>query len=84
MSTVILTTQGNSIGIRIPSAIIKEAHLVPGEALTIVANKKEGISLIPVKQQADWTAMFNAIADANHDESLLAINSGFDNEEWTW
>ena len=35
MSTVILTKWGNSISLRIPSNIIKEAHLVAGEKLDI-------------------------------------------------
>lgn len=35
MSTVTLTKWGNSIGIRIPAVIIKEAHLYPGEELEI-------------------------------------------------
>ena len=35
MATVTLTKWGNSIGIRIPSIIVKEAHLVPGEELTL-------------------------------------------------
>ena len=84
MSTVKLTKWGNSIGIRIPSAIIKEAHWVPGTALTIIANNKGGVTLTPVQQQADWTAMFNAIADADQNESLLNVDNAFDDEEWTW
>jgi antitoxin MazE len=37
MSIVTLTKWGNSIGIRILSMIMKEAHLYPGEALDIKA-----------------------------------------------
>ncbi len=84
MSTVILTKWGNSIGIRIPSTIIKEAHLVQGEELKIIANEKGGITLTPVKnQQEGWTEMFNAIADSKNEDLLLDISNEFD-EEWTW
>ena len=49
MSTVILTKWGNSIGLRIPSAIIKEAHLKSGEILDISINQKGGITLNPIQ-----------------------------------
>lgn len=85
MSTVILTKWGNSIGIRIPAAIIKEAHLASGEELNITVNKQGVVILMPVKNpQADWTEKFNAIADANHDETLIDLPNEFDEDEWTW
>ncbi len=85
MSTVILTKWGNSIGLRIPAAIIKEAHLVSGEELTISVNKKGGVILTPVKNlQAGWVEKFNAIADAKQDISLIDLPNEFDEEEWTW
>lgn len=85
MATVVLTKWGNSIGIRIPATIIKESHLVPGEELKIIANESGGFTLIPVKNQKEgWTALFNAIADANNDEPLFDVSNEFDDEEWTW
>jgi antitoxin component of MazEF toxin-antitoxin module len=84
MSTVVLTKWGNSIGIRIPAPLIKEAHLKPGIELTIVANKKGGFTLVPVeRQQENWLEMFNAIADQNQDTLLLDVPNAFD-DDWTW
>ena len=85
MSTVVLTKWGNSIGIRIPSTIIKEAHLIQGQPLEITANKKGGLTLMPIKnQQEGWIDMFNAIADSGADKSLIDLPNEFDEEEWTW
>jgi len=85
MPNVTLTKWGNSIGIRIPSTIIKEAHLVSGEQLTIVAAENGEITLKPLKnKQEGWTEMFNTIADASDEELLLDASNEFDEEEWTW
>ena len=85
MSTVILTKWGNSIGLRIPSNIMKEAHLAEGEKLNITVNKKGGVILMPLKNpQAGWTEKFNAIADALQDETLIDLPNEFDKDEWTW
>ena len=85
MSTVILTKWGNSIGLRIPSNIIKEAHLAAGEKLDINVNKKGGVVLMPFKNpQAGWTEKFNAIADAEQDEILIDLPNEFDEDEWIW
>jgi antitoxin component of MazEF toxin-antitoxin module len=91
MSTVTLTKWGNSIGIRIPSALIKEAHLAPGEELNIIANKKGGFTLVPIKkQQEGWLDMFNAVADSDSDTDIQDntplgnISNNFDEDEWTW
>ncbi len=68
MQTVVLTKWGNSLGVRIPAAIIKEAHLTAGEKLKISVDKKGRLSLIPVRDpQAGWTEALNAIADADDD-----------------
>lgn len=86
MNTVKLIKWGNSIGVRIPASILKEAHLHLGEKLNIVVNKKGKISLEPVKNsQTGWTEAFNAIADSQHkDEGLMQIPNDFDEKEWTW
>ena len=85
MSTVTLTKWGNSVGIRIPAIIMKEAHLLPGETLEIRADEKGVLTLIPIKnQQEGWTEQFNAIADANHEALYLDISNDFDTDEWTW
>jgi antitoxin component of MazEF toxin-antitoxin module len=85
MSTVILNKWGNSMGIRIPATIIKEAHLAPGEELTITVNKKGSVVLMPVKNpQAGWTEKFNAIADTDQSDALIDLPNAFDEDEWTW
>ena len=85
MSKVTLTKWGNSVGIRIPALIMKEAHLVSGEELEIRADKNGGLTLIPIKnQQEGWMEQFNAIADANHEALYTEISNDFDRDEWTW
>jgi antitoxin MazE len=85
MSTVTLTKWGNSIGIRIPSVIIKEAHLYPEEELEIKADENGVLTLIPIKnQQEGWLDKFNAAADENGEDINLNITNDFDMDEWTW
>lgn len=85
MSNVILKKWGNSIGIRIPAIIMKEAHLTPGEELEIKSNEKGELILTPIKnQQEAWMEMFNVIADSKEEALLLDISNEFDVEEWTW
>jgi|SaaInlStandDraft_5_1057022.scaffolds.fasta_scaffold422698_2 antitoxin component of MazEF toxin-antitoxin module len=85
MPTVKLIKWGNSIGIRIPSTIMKEAHLVSGETLKIMADENGEITLKSLKnQQEGWTDMFNAIADADNEELLLDTPNNFDEDEWIW
>lgn len=89
MSTVTLTKWGNSMGIRIPSAIIKRAHLYPGETLEIQVDPNGVLICIPIKnRQEGWLEQFNMAAD-NDDkrksEDVHAyFNNDFDQDEWTW
>ena len=85
MSTVTLTKWGNSIGIRIPSALMKEAHLYPGEELEIKADKKGGLILSPIKnQQEGWLEKFNTAAKLSDEKVHCDIANDFDTDEWTW
>lgn len=85
MSTVTLTKWGNSVGIRIPAIIMKEAHLVPGEELKIRADENGVLTLTLIKnQQEGWREKFNAIADSNNEALYLDISNDFDADEWTW
>lgn len=85
MSTVKLTKWGNSVGIRIPASLMKEAHLVAGEELEMRVNKTGVLTLTPIKnQQEGWLNLFNAAADDPYDKPLLTITNEFDEEEWTW
>jgi antitoxin component of MazEF toxin-antitoxin module len=85
MATVTLTKWGNSMGIRIPSLIIKEAHLVSGEELEIRVDEKKGVlMLIPIKnQQEGWLEKFNAVSEMGEGDNLDIANE-FDKDEWTW
>ena len=85
MSTVKLTKWGNSVGIRIPASLMKEAHLVAGGELEMRVNKTGVLTLTPIKnQQEGWLKLFNAAADGPYDEPILTITNEFDEEEWTW
>lgn len=85
MSKVTLTKWGNSVGVRIPAVVLKEANLALGVELDICA-KDTGILVLKQKenQQDSWTQQFNAIADAEADELLLDHFNNFDDEEWVW
>ena len=85
MSTTTLTKRGNSIGLRIPSSIIKEAHLCLGEILEIKSDKKGVLTLTPIKnQQESWLEQFNAAADSSEKESYIEVANDFDRDEWVW
>lgn len=85
MSTVILKKWGNSVGVRIPSSLLKAAHLSIGESLEIAVNDKGHLTLVPVSdKQHDWEERFNAIADESSAEDDVYIENDFDDEEWTW
>ncbi|MDP3558886.1 MAG: AbrB/MazE/SpoVT family DNA-binding domain-containing protein [Legionellaceae bacterium] len=85
MSIVTLTKWGNSVGIRIPAVIMKEAHLNPGSELEIRTDENGVLTLIPIKnQQEGWTDKFNVIAGSNHEEHPLDLSNDFDADEWTW
>lgn len=85
MSKVTLTKWGNSVGVRIPATVLKEANLAIGLELEISAEDR-GVLVLKQKEnlQDNWTAQFNAIADAEADELLLDNKNDFDDEEWTW
>ena len=85
MSTVILKKWGNSVGVRIPSSLLKEAHLSIGEPLEIAVNDKGHLTLVPVHdKQHGWEERFNTIADESGADETVCIENDFDDEEWTW
>ncbi|MDA9272268.1 hypothetical protein N9Q05_02685, partial [bacterium] len=60
-------------------------HLSEGEKLDITVNKKGRVILMSLKNpQAGWTEKFNAIADAEQNETLIDLPNEFDENEWTW
>jgi antitoxin MazE len=85
MSTVSLKKWGNSVGVRIPAAFLKEAHLNPGEKLDINLNEDGALVLTPTKsKQRGWLEQFNAIADGSNQDEIIDFPNKFDEQEWTW
>lgn len=86
MGIAVLTKWGNSVGIRIPAAELKAAHLHIGIRFNITANKDGSLTLQPIKNpQEDWLEAFNAIADAKKDKKLIEdFDNDFDKDEWRW
>ncbi len=85
MSKVSLKKWGNSVGVRIPSTLLKEADLEPGEVLEISLIDNGSIVLTPTANKQDgWLEQFNAIADSDKDEQVIDLANQFDKDEWTW
>ncbi len=85
MSTVSLKKWGNSVGVRIPSTLLKDAHLEPGEVMEITVNEDGAILLTPSKRkQEGWMEKFNAIADAEQEGEVIDLSNQFDEDDWTW
>ena len=85
MSTVTLTKWGNSVGIRIPSAFIKAAHLSLGEELKLKIDENGVLTLTPLKKQQEaWLKQFNAVANESSENTSMDISNHFDKDEWTW
>ena len=76
---------GNSRGIRIPKALLRETHL-PDE----VELEAHGAQIVirPAQRARDgWDARFSAMAAAGDDTLLVADGaalSSWDKEEWEW
>ena len=77
---------GNSMGVRLPKALIEQFALADGE-IDLQAEER-GILISSVKKPRDgWREKF---ADAQHkgeapeQEILEAIQNDFDKTEWTW
>ena len=84
MPTTTVVKWGNSIGVRIPMALIREAHLTVGEVLKVSMNKQGGVVLTPIANtQTGWTEAFNRYAD-QQDDALMDQSNAFDQDEWTW
>ncbi len=86
MNTAKLIKWGNSLGIRIPAQDIKQAKAYVGEEFTVTTNADGGFTLTPVKNpQKKWLALFNEIADKEHDNLLVnQLENDFDKDEWQW
>jgi antitoxin MazE len=76
---------GNSRGIRIPKALIKQAGLEDRELELKVLG--EALLVTPVKAtRQGWKEAFQAMRTAGDDELLLAdeVRNEFDEAEWQW
>lgn len=75
---------GNSKGVRIPSSVIKECGF--GEQIEM--RVEQGIIVLsPLRRGREgWDAAFKKMAATGDDAALIpdALETDFDNEEWTW
>ena len=80
-----LVQVGNSLGIRLPKAVIEMAGLEGCELdLKVV---EEGVLITPVRpRRSGWSAAFQAMHAAGEDKPLLddTMENRFDKEEWEW
>ncbi len=71
---------GNSLGVRIPNAFAKEAHINDGSSISIKMKNKKLI-LIPVKEEYSLKEMLSEISSENiHKE----INTGHKRGKEIW
>jgi antitoxin MazE len=73
---------GNSKGIRIPAAILRECSMEYGVDLQV----KEGkVILTPLKEpRTGWDEAFRDMHEAGKDKQLLAGLPEEEMEDWTW
>jgi antitoxin MazE len=75
---------GNSKGVRIPSSVIKECGF--GEQIEM--RVEQGVIVLsPLRGVREgWDAAFEKMAATGDDAALIsdALETDFDNEEWTW
>jgi antitoxin MazE len=75
---------GNSQGIRIPKAIIKQAHLENASLEFEVT--EQGLLLKPTqkKPREGWADAFKQMAKSGDDALLIDDGLDLDFEEWEW
>jgi antitoxin MazE len=80
-----LITIGNSKGIRIPQAIIKQYNITESMEMVMM---EEGFMLKPIEKEGiDWEKAFKKaekIALTPNENIWLDHQNSFDKEEWTW
>lgn len=75
---------GNSLGVRIPKAVVEQARLKDHELeLRPVA---EGLLIAPIRQpRQGWKEAFEFMHESGDDKPLLdGLVNQFDEEEWEW
>jgi antitoxin component of MazEF toxin-antitoxin module len=89
MHTVSLNKWGNSLGLRVPSALAKHIQAQVGELFSVSLSQSGELVFSPIRDpRAGWTEALNAFADATQnqlqDDSFTNIPNEFDDKEWTW
>ncbi|MBU0578470.1 hypothetical protein KJ628_00625 [Patescibacteria group bacterium] len=82
--TITLAQIGNSQGIRIPQAILREIKFVDQAKMTI---KNGQIIIAPTKKiRKNWNQEFKKFRDDQNKLPLLpsAMDHSWDKEEWQW
>lgn len=84
-----LTKIGNSQGVRIPKAIVEQAHLNDCEIEFVVTD--DGLLLKPIQNspRKGWSENIQKIQAENKDKKDSALEDEYldldiDNEEWQW
>mgnify|MGYP006301459161 CR=1 FL=1 len=79
-----LISIGNSKGIRIPAALIREAGLEYEIDLQI---EKDGLKIKPLREaRHGWDKAFAVASSGGADTALIddGLTNEFDDEEWVW
>lgn len=74
---------GNSKGILIPDAVLKQCDIKENVLLEV----KDSAIIIrskPLNPRYDWEEKFDKLFSEEDLEDLKDIKNKFDNEEWTW
>ena len=77
---------GNSIGLRIPKAVIAQAGFKEDTNLEFKVTSK-GLLISPIRHEREgWTERFEETQKCQESDLLLGENiiNQFDNEEWEW
>jgi len=76
---------GNSKGIRIPQAIIKQYNITESMEMVMM---EEGFMLKPIEKEGiDWEKAFKKAEEISltpNETIWLVQQNSFDKEEWTW
>jgi len=73
---------GNSRGVRLPKAVIRQCAL--GDVVEIdVEGDRVVIRAVPRRPRADWEAAFAAMAGAGEDRPLDMPTGAWDGTEWS-
>lgn len=79
---ITLTPIGNSYGVRIPQAILKQCGITKTLTLSV---KKKTIMLSPTAPRSTWHHAFNQTSSVDTPSSpVLDLPNEFDKKDWQW